>query len=157
MRALVGIVVVASIAFVAYRLLQSEQGRQAVQQAAQQATRAAQRAADLAVDGVDVGGELNGLVGKASAALGGITDQASAQAALPGLQEVKGKLDGLTARIDELPAEGRRLLATAVGAALPGLKALAAKVGSVPGAEPIGPTLDAVLAKLEGWAKAPAT
>jgi hypothetical protein len=43
-----------------------------------------------------------------------------------------------------------------VATALPPLKELAAKAGTVQGAEAIKPALDAVIAKLEAWANAPA-
>jgi multidrug efflux pump subunit AcrA (membrane-fusion protein) len=185
MRILIGIVVLAVLAFFGYRMFQTEEAQQAVQQAAQQvqataqqateqakeaaaqaqqaageaakaASEAAQQAAGLVVGGVDVGAELERMMEQASTALGGITDQASAEAALPSLEQLKGKVDGLTTQVDQLPAEGRKMLAGLVGTALPSLKELAGKVGTVQGAEVIKPTLDALVAKLETWANAPA-
>lgn len=174
MRALIGIVVLAALAYFGFRLLQSEEAQQALQETTQQASstvqsaaqaageavraagQAAQETANLVIGGVDVGAELKGLVEKASASLDSVTDQASAQAARPNLEEVQRQLDGLGAKVEQLPAEGRRLLASAVNAALPGLKEVANRVGSIQGAEGIKPTLDAMVAKLESWAKAPA-
>jgi Tfp pilus assembly protein PilE len=129
---------------------------QAAGDAAQAAGDAASQAAALVVGGVDLGAELKGTIDKVAGTLGGITDQASAQAALPSLDELKGKVDGLTAQVDQLPVEGRKLLASLVSTALPPLKELVAKVGAVQGAEAIKPALDAVIAKLETWANAPA-
>jgi hypothetical protein len=185
MRVLIAVLVLAVLAFFGYRLFQTEEAQQAVQEAAQQvqttaqqateqakeaaaqaqqaageaakaASEAAQQAAGLVVGGIDVGAELKKTMEQASTALGGITDQASAQAALPSLEELKGKVDGLTTQVEQLPAEGRKMLAGLVGTALPSLKELAAKAGSVQGAEAIKPTLDAMIAKLETWANAPA-
>ena len=71
------------------------------------------------------------------------------------MDELKGKVDGLAAQVDQLPAEGKKLLAGMVSAALPPLKELAAKASSIQGGETIKPALDAVITKLEGWANAP--
>ena len=54
----------------------------------------------------------------------------------------------------ELPAEGRKMLASAVSSALPALKACADKLAGY--SPDIKPTLDAIIAKLETWANAPA-
>lgn len=129
---------------------------EAAQQAAAAAGQAAQDTAALAVGGVDVGAEIKGLVEQASTALGGITDAASAEAALPTLQDLQGKIDGLTAQVDQLPAEGRKLLAALVSTALPTLKQLAGTVTSVEGAAAIKPAVDGMIRKLEAWAQAPA-
>lgn len=133
----------------------ADQAKQAAGQAVQAAGDAAQQAASLVVGGVDIGAQLKGLMESATTTLDKVTDQASAQAALPSLDELKGKVDGLTAQVDQLPAEGKKLLAGMVGTALPPLKELAAKASSIQGAEAIKPALDAVIAKLESWANAP--
>lgn len=185
MRVLLVAIVLAVIAFFGYRMYQDRTTQQAVEQAAETASQAATQAADaakqaadaaqqaagqavqaagdaasqaasLVVGGVDVGAELKGMLDKVSTTLGGITDQATANAALPNLDELKGKVDGMTAQVDQLPAEGRKALAGLVSTALPALKELAAKVGSVSGAESIKPALDAMIGKLEAWAQAPA-
>jgi predicted negative regulator of RcsB-dependent stress response len=129
---------------------------QAAGEAAQTAGEAVSSTAALVVGGVDIGAELKGMLESVSTTLGGITDQATADAALPSLEEVRGKVDGLTAQVDQLPAEGKKALASMVSAALPALKELVTKVGSIQGAEAVKPALDAMIAKLEGWANAPA-
>ncbi|MFO1073547.1 MAG: hypothetical protein U1E17_12915 [Geminicoccaceae bacterium] len=181
MRLLMGLVIVAAIAFFGYRMLQTEQGQQTMQQAADQASRAAQQATAAAnqataaareavkaaaetaqataakvAGGVDVGAQLKDLVARTSATLSGISDQASADAALPSLQDARTKLDGMSAQVEQLPAEGRKLLAGAIGTALPSLRELVAKAETMPGGATIKPTLDAMLGRLESWAKAPA-
>jgi hypothetical protein len=60
----------------------------------------------------------------------------------------------VSAQVEQLPAEGKKMLASAINSALPTLKAGADKVASL-GPE-LKPTLDAIIARLEGWAKAAA-
>jgi hypothetical protein len=185
MRSILGLVVVAAIAWFGYQWYQDRENQETLRQAAEQAETAARQAAEkakeaagearqaagaavqaagdaaqsaaaLVVGGVDLGGEVKSLIEQAGAALGGVTDGASAQAALPSLGALQGKVDGLTAQVDQLPAEGRKLLAGVVATALPPLKELAAKAGTVQGAEAVKPALGAVIAKLDAWAKTPA-
>lgn len=134
----------------------AEQAKQAAGQAVQAAGEAAQQTASLVVGGVDIGAELKGLIASATTTLGSVTDQASAQAAVPSLTELRGKVDGMASQVDQLPAEGKKLLAGVVSTALPALKELAAKASTIQGAETIKPAIDAVIAKLETWANAPA-
>jgi len=134
----------------------ADQAKQAAGQAAQAAGDAAQKTASLVVGGVDIGAELKGLVESASTTLGSVTDQATAQAAVPSLTELKGKVDGIAGQVDQLPVEGKKLLAGVVSTALPALKELAVKVSSIQSAESIKPAIDAVIAKLETWANTPA-
>jgi hypothetical protein len=185
MRSIIGLVVAAGVAWFGYQWYQDRENQGAVRQTAEQAEAAARQAAEqakaaaggarqaagaalqaagdaarsaaaLVVGGIDLGGEVRGLIEQASTALGGVTDWASAEAALPSLDRLKGKVDDLAAQVDRLPAGGRALLAGLAGTALPPLMELATKVGTVQGAEAIKPTLDAVIAKLAAWANAPA-
>ena len=145
MRILIGLIVLAVLAFFGYRMYQDKATQEAVQQAG----------IELSLDQPVLGAQLKGLIDSATTTLGKVTDQASAQAALPSMDELKGKVDGLAAQVDQLPAEGKKLLAGMVSAALPPLKELAAKASSIQGGETIKPALDAVIAKLESWANAP--
>jgi hypothetical protein len=196
MRILIGLVVLAVVAFFGYRMFQDRATQEAAQETAQQATQQAEQAATqaggaakqaagaaqeaagaavqaagdaakaagetaqetaaLVVGGVDIGANIKSTFEKATATLSGITDKATADAALPTIDELKGKVEGMTAQVEQLPAEGKKALAGMVSAALPTLKELAAKVGSISGAEAVKPSLDAMIAKLEAWAKAPA-
>lgn len=132
----------------------ASQAQQAAGAAVEAAGDAANQVAALTVGGVDVGAEIKAMVEKTTATLGGITDQASAQAAVPSLDELKAKVDSIAAQVDQLPAEGKEVLAGVVSTALPPLKELAAKSSSIQGADTIKPTVDAILAKLEAWANA---
>ena len=121
-------------------------------QAQQAASDEARQLASLEVGGIDVGAEIKNMVQQATAALGSITDRASAEAALPSLDALKDKGSGVAAQVEQLSAEGKKLLASVVNTALPPLKELAAKAGSIQGADAIKPSIDAMLAKLEAWA-----
>jgi hypothetical protein len=184
-RSILGLVVAAAVAWFGYQWYQDRENQETLRRAAEQAETAARQAAEkakeaageaqrvagaavqaageavqstaaLVVGGVDLGAEVKRLIEQAGAALDGVTDRASAEAALPSLDALKGKVEGFTAQVDQLPAEGRRLLAGVVATALPPLKELAARAGTVQGAEAIKPALDAVIARLEAWANAPA-
>ena len=86
---------------------------EATEEMAQAGEELAQSAA-LVVGDIDLGRELTGVVDRVSGALSGITDAASAEAALPTLNEVRTKLDDLTATVEQLPAEARTTLAGVV-------------------------------------------
>lgn len=147
----------------------AQQAAGAAQQAAQSAAGTVQQAAGQAVagaaamaenlrsvtlDGVDLGSQVGGAVDSIRSSLDGITDNASAQAAKGRLEEAGRTLDNVSAQVDRLPAEGRRLLASTLTSALPALKAGADKVAGL--SPDIKPTLDAIIARLETWARAPA-
>ena len=74
------------------------------------------------VDGVDVGKQLTGALDGLKTTLGGITDVASAQAALPKLDEAVKAVDGIGALVSKLSPEQRTMLAGLVAAALPALR-----------------------------------
>lgn len=127
------------------------QGTQAVKDAAQQATGSATA---LVVDGVDLSAQLTSSMDGLKSALGGITDVASAQAALPKLEDAVKSVDGLTAILAKLSPEQRTAVAGLVNTFLPTLKELIAKVMAIPGVgEVVKPTVDALLAKVEALAK----
>ncbi len=173
MRILIALVVVALIGFFGSRIYQDKVAQEQVQQAAQlsahqaeiaakQAEVAAKQAASdsarqlasLEVGGIDVGAEIKSMVQQAMAALGSITDRASAEAALSSLDTLKDKGAGVAAQVEQLPAAGRKLLASVVSTAMPPLKEWAAKAGSIQGADAIKPSIDAMLTKLAAWANA---
>lgn len=134
---------------------------EAAQQAGQAASDAAQQVSDaaqaLVVGGVDLGKQLGEVVDGLKTSLGGITDAASAQAQLPTLQQLQAKLDGMTATVEGLPAEGKSALATLVSASLPTLRTTAEQIAALEGVGPVvKPVLDAIIAKLDAWSKAPA-
>jgi hypothetical protein len=134
---------------------------QAAEEAADSAEQMAQSAEDttaaLTVDGVNLGEEIGTTVSDATSALEGITDKASAEAALPSLQAVETKLDELSGDVEKLPQHAKEALASLLDDSLPELQDLVSKVEGIEGVgEVVKPTLDGIMAKLDAWAEQPA-
>ena len=105
----------------------------------------------LTVGGVDLGKQVTDSITNLRTTLGGITDAASAQAALPKLREVTAQIDKVDGLIGQLSAEQRKVLAGMVNPLMPSLNQLFDKVLAIPGVgELLKPTIDALRAKLAG-------
>jgi hypothetical protein len=103
----------------------------------------------LTVGGLDTGRQVTDSVTNLRTALGGITDAASARAALPKLQEVTAQIDKVDGLLGQLSPEQRKVLAGMVNPLMPSLNQLFDKVLAIPGvAELLKPTIDALRAKL---------
>jgi hypothetical protein len=106
------------------------------------------------VNGIDVGRELRETSDRMQGALASVRENADPGAALPTLEGVNRSLEGLEGRLQGMSAEARRVLAGAVAAVLPAARGVVRELKANPDAErALGPTLDAILAKLEGWAR----
>jgi hypothetical protein len=106
-------------------------------------------APSLTVGGFDVARQVTDSISNLRTALGGITDAASARAALPKLQEVTAQIDKVDGVVGQLSADQRKLLAGIVNPLMPSLNQLFDKVLAIPGvAELLKPTIDALRAKL---------
>ncbi len=127
-------------------------------QSAEQMTSAAEATtAALTVGGVDLGEQIGISVSDAVSALESIKDKASAEAALPDLQAVEGKLDALSGNVEQLPQQARTALASLLDDSLPALQDLVNKVEGIEGVgEVVKPTLDGIMTKLDAWAEQPA-
>jgi F0F1-type ATP synthase membrane subunit b/b' len=147
----------------------ADEAVQSTEQTAEQATESAEEAAEsteqsaqdataaLRVDGVNLGEQIGTTVSDTVGALEGITDRASAEAALPDLEAVEGKLDELSGRIEQLPQQGKEALASLLDDSLPELQDLVNKIEGMEGVgEVVKPTLDGIMTKLEAWGKQPA-
>jgi Bacterial protein of unknown function (DUF937) len=96
----------------------------------------------------DIGKSVNASLDSLRTTLSGITDAASAQAALPKLQNVMTQIDKVGGRIEQLSAEERKAIAGVVKPAAPMIKEWIDTVLAVPGvAEVIKPTLDKLKTK----------
>jgi hypothetical protein len=85
--------------------------------------------------------------------LNGVTDAASARAAMPKLQEAATQMDRLNGLSGQLSAEQRKAVASLINPTMPTLNQLFDKVLAVPGAaEELKPTVDALKAKLAALA-----
>jgi len=103
----------------------------------------------LTVGGLDIRKEVTDSITNLRTALGGITDAASAQAALPKLQEVTSQIDKVDGLLGQLSPEQRNVLAGVVNPLMPSLNQLFDKVLAIPGvSEVLKPTIDALRAKL---------
>jgi len=104
----------------------------------------------LLIGGLDIGKQVTDSVNSLRTTLNGVTDAASAQAALPKLREVTAQIDKVDGMIGQLSPEQRRLLAGLVNPVMPTLNQLFDKVLAIPGvSELLKPTIDALKVKLE--------
>ncbi len=118
-------------------------------------TTAQQAVQTLTAGGVDVGSTFQSTIANLRSGLAGVTDAASAQAALPKLQDAAAQLDKVSGVVNQLPAAGKTALAALIAAARPTLDELFNKVLAIPGVEAIAkPTIDGIRAKLDALAKA---
>jgi hypothetical protein len=109
----------------------------------------------ITVGGVDLAKQVTESVDGLRTALTGITDPASAQAALPKIRDAKAQLDTISALSDRLPAEGKRSLARLVAAAMPSINALIDKAMAIPGVgEVASPAINDLRVRLNSLATA---
>lgn len=105
---------------------------------------------DMMVDGVDVGKQMTGTLDGLKTELAGITDVASAQAAVPKLQATATAIDGVSGMMAKLSPGQKTALAAMVTAALPAIREAANKVLAIQGVGDVAkPVIDSVIAKLE--------
>ncbi|WP_342730402.1 DUF937 domain-containing protein [Bradyrhizobium sp. B117] len=109
--------------------------------------------ADLTVDGVNLANQVNSSLGTLKAQLPTITDEASAQAAMPKINDAISQLDGITARAAKLSPEARRTLAKLIVAAAPAINEMCDKVSATPAGTIAKPVIDNLRAKLDELAK----
>ncbi|WP_027580171.1 DUF937 domain-containing protein [Bradyrhizobium sp. Ai1a-2] len=111
--------------------------------------------ANLTVDGVNLGSQIDSSVSTLKASLSGITDAASAQAALPRINEAVAQLNDVSARAAKLPPEGRSALAKLIVVVTPSIYQMCDKVMATPGVGPLAkPAIDDLRARLDSLAKA---
>jgi hypothetical protein len=112
------------------------------EQATQQPTTTVQ---SVMVGGVDISKQLGDNLTALRTSLEGITDEASAKAALPKLQDVRTQVDKVTNLVGQLSPEQRKVIVGLAGPAMATLNQLFDKVLAIPGVgEVLKPTLDAL-------------
>ena len=155
----------------------AQQAEQATEQAAEATQEAAQGAADtaagaaagaeetlteaqtaaLTVGDVNVGEQLTDVMQNTEETLQGVTDAASAEAAVPKLNDINTQLQKISGTVEQLPADAKKVLADVLGERVTELKVLADKLAGQAGVgDVVKPALEPIIAKLEGWAQAPA-
>jgi hypothetical protein len=111
--------------------------------------------ADLTVGGTNLANQVNSSVGTLRSVLPGITDAASAQAALPKLQEATAQLNEVSNLATRLTPEGRSALAKLTAAATPTINQMCDKVLATPGVEGIAkPAIDEIRGRLDTLSRA---
>jgi len=109
---------------------------------------------DMTVDGVNLASQINSSVNTLKSALPGITDVASAQAALPKINEAVAQLNDISARAAKLSPEGRSALAKLIVVVRPSINQMCDKVIATPGVEAVAkPAIDDLQAKLDTLAR----
>jgi hypothetical protein len=153
LRWLIGLLALALLAWLLWQyLLRDRMEEEAVAPTTPPAT-VGEPAQNLVVDDVNIGQEVTNAFEGATAALNDVTDAASAEAALPRLNEIDANLDRLGGLAGQLPAEGKSALAALINGALPELEALIARVTEIPGVgDVIGPVANGLLDKLRAMA-----
>jgi Bacterial protein of unknown function (DUF937) len=107
----------------------------------------------VVVGGVDITKQLNDSLTTLRTSLQGVTDEASAKAALPKLQDVSAEIDKVTNLVGQLSPEQRKLVIGLVSSAMTALNQLFDKVLAIPGVgEVLKPTIDALKGKLAALA-----
>lgn len=93
-------------------------------------------------DAVKIGEDLTGLFGTLTKTLGGVTDAASAESAIPGLKDLLPTLTSIQDRTAALPDAGRAAVKETVGKGMGSLTSLIEKVMAIPG---VGAILEPVV------------
>jgi hypothetical protein len=111
--------------------------------------------ADLTIGGVNLANQVNSSVGTLRSLLPGITDVASAQAALPKLRDATAQLNEVSNLAVKLSPEGKSALAKLIAAAMPAINQMCDKVLATPAVGDITkPTINELRGKLDALSRA---
>jgi hypothetical protein len=111
------------------------------------------KAQDVVVGTADIGKQITNSVASVRTTLDGVSDVASAQAALPKLQEVTTQIDKTGGAVGQLTADQRKAIAAVINPLMPAVNQLCDKVLAIPGvAEVLQPSVDTLKAKLTALA-----
>ena len=103
----------------------------------------------VAVETPNLGKQITDNITSLRTTLDGVTDVASAKAALSKVQEVATQIDKTGVEVGQLSADQRKLVAGLINPLMPAFNQLCDKVLAIPGvAEVLKPSVDAVKAKL---------
>ena len=111
--------------------------------------------ADLTVEGKNLATQFNSSIGALKSVLPGITDAASAEAALPKLREATAQLNEVNKLAGKLTPEGKSALAKLIAAATPAINQMCDKVIATPGVGGIAqPAIDDLRSRLATLSRA---
>jgi len=99
---------------------------------------------------MNVGDEIGGIFSGATDTVSGITDVASAEAAVPALNDISDKVDGLSGMMDQVPEAARGPLSGILENNMGTLTGLLDKANEIPGVSGvIGPITGPLMEKLQ--------
>ena len=111
------------------------------------------QAENLVPGGADIGKQISTSIASVRTTLDGVSDVASAQAALPKLQEVTAQIVKTGGAVGQLTAEQRKAIAAVINPLMPAVNQVCDKVLAIPGvAEVLKPSVDTLKAKLTAFA-----
>ena len=100
----------------------------------------------IPAEALKLGTDLTGWFTSLTGSLGGITDAATAEAALPKLKDAASQLESAKSVFDTLPAPGKTSVLSIITSNLGGLRDLIAKIASIPGVGGlVKPVTDSIL------------
>jgi hypothetical protein len=149
---LLGALVLIAIAFIAWRLLSTPEQTAEAPSSQIEVPYASmlQKLRGIKVGDVDIGEIATSAVNSMQSSLQDVKDEATAQAALPKLNEAASQFDQLTGLLDQMSPETRKAVADTFAAIRPTLDQLLDKTLAIPGVGAvIKPTVDAIRAKLD--------
>ena len=101
------------------------------------------QAENLVPGGADIGKQISTSIASVRTTLDGVSDVASAQAALPKLQEVTAQIVKTGGAVGQLTAEQRKAIAAVINPLMPAVNQVCDKVLAIPGvAEVLKPSVD---------------
>jgi hypothetical protein len=110
------------------------------------------------VGGVDIRHEIGDSLSDVRTSLQGVTDVASATAALPKLEAAKTQIDKVSGLVGRLTPDQRKIVAAVVAPAMPAINQLSEKVLEIPGVgDVLKPTIDPLKTKLADLSGQPST
>ena len=110
------------------------------------------QAQNLVVGGADIGKQISSSIASVRTTLDGVSDVASAQAALPKLQEVTAQIVKTGGAVGQLTAEQRKAIAAVINPLMPAVNQVCDKVLAIPGvAEVLKPSVDTLKARLTAF------
>jgi hypothetical protein len=109
----------------------------------------------LMVGGVNLTDQVNSSVAALRTTLAGITDAASAEAAVPKIRAARAQFDRVSVLAEQLPPDGKRALARLIATAMPAINGACDKILAMPGAENVArPVIDELRVRLNSLASA---
>jgi Bacterial protein of unknown function (DUF937) len=104
---------------------------------------------NVAVEAPDLGKQITNSITNLRTTLDGVTDVASAKAALPKVREAASQIDKTGGEVGQLSADQRKLVARLINPMMPAFNQICDRILAIPGvAEVLKPSVDAVKAKL---------